>query len=127
MKIAFCTTCRGRAMHVRRTLPQNIADNPGRDSVFVLLDYNSQDDLEMFVSLELNEELERGKLVYYRNPEPVRFRMAHAKNQAHRCGLLEGADVLVNLDADNLTGWGFAAFVRETFERIPRRSSCGLG
>ena len=41
--IVFCTTCRGRADHVEKTLPQNLADNP--NSKFVLLDYNSQDNL----------------------------------------------------------------------------------
>jgi Sulfotransferase domain len=29
--------------------------------------------------------------------------MAHAKNMAHRAAILEGADILVNLDADNFT------------------------
>jgi len=31
--------------------------------------------------------------------------MAHAKNMGHRLGIAEGADILVNLDADNFTDW----------------------
>jgi hypothetical protein len=42
--------------------------------------------------------------------------MAHAKNMAHRLGILEGGDILVNLDADNFTGPGFAAYVAKKFE-----------
>jgi Sulfotransferase domain len=48
-------------------------------------------------------------------PDRTIFHMAHAKNIAHRCGLLEGADVLVNLDADNFTSDGFAAWVKQKF------------
>jgi hypothetical protein len=39
--------------------------------------------------------------------------MTHAKNMAHRVGMREGADILVNLDADNFTGPGFATYVAQ--------------
>jgi hypothetical protein len=39
--------------------------------------------------------------------------MAHAKNLAHRLGIREGADILVNLDADNFTGPDFAEYVAQ--------------
>ena len=42
--------------------------------------------------------------------------MAHAKNMAHRLGILEGADVLVNLDADNFTGQDFAGYIGEQMQ-----------
>jgi Sulfotransferase domain len=42
--------------------------------------------------------------------------MAHAKNMAHRLGIAEGADILVNLDADNFTGSNFSKYVAERFE-----------
>jgi hypothetical protein len=41
--------------------------------------------------------------------------MAHAKNMAHRLGIAEGADILVNIDADNYTGPGFAKYILEQF------------
>src|SRR5277367_4884887 len=52
----------------------------------------------------------------YSFPDAGPFKMAHAKNMAHRLGILEGADILVNLDADNFTGWGFAEYIAAAFE-----------
>ncbi len=40
--------------------------------------------------------------------------MAHAKNMAHRLGMLEGADVLVNLDADNYAGPDFCQHIEDS-------------
>lgn len=117
MKIAFCTTCKGRIQHVQRVLAKNIWDNPGPDSIFVLLDYNSDDGLGDFIKEEFSAAMACGKLVYYRNNEAMRFKMAHAKNMAHRAAIREGADILVNLDADNFTGEGFADYVQQAFER----------
>ena len=56
------------------------------------------------------------KLVVYRCPDAGRFKMAHAKNMAHRLGIMEGADILVNLDADNFTGPDFASYVNDKFQ-----------
>ena len=49
--------------------------------------------------------------------------MAHAKNMAHRLGIIEGADILCNLDADNFTGPGFASYIAEQMQAGDR--SCG--
>jgi hypothetical protein len=117
MKLAFCTTCRGRTQHLAQTLIRNIRENPGPEAIFVLLDYGDDSGLADFVSDNCLPETTREKLVYYRNLEPTRFRMAHAKNMAHRAAIAEGADILVNLDADNIAGAGFADYVRGIFER----------
>jgi hypothetical protein len=61
-------------------------------------------------------DLKSGRLVVYSLPDDGPFRMGFAKNMAHRLGMLEGADILVNLDADNFTGNGFAACVAERFQ-----------
>jgi hypothetical protein len=100
--IAFCTTCRNRTEHLKRTLPHNLLDNP--HSKFIVLNYGSQDDLLQYVSIEHQREIAEGRLVIYTHLHDHKFRMAHAKNMAHRLGIMEGADILVNLDADNLTG-----------------------
>lgn len=116
MRIAFVTTCKGRVNHIQQTLPRNLASRGSYpDVVFVLLDYNSQDGLGDYIAREHSKDLDSGLLVYYRNPEPEKFRMAHAKNQAHRLGMLEGADIIVNLDADNWTGEGFPQYVADKF------------
>lgn len=107
----------GRLNHVSQTLPRNLIDRGSyANAVFILLDYNSRDGLGDYIQREHGANLDSGLLVYYRNPEPQRFRMAHAKNQAHRLGMLEDADILVNLDADNWIGEDFPAYVANKFE-----------
>lgn len=115
MNIVFCTTCKGRTQHLSRTLPENINHNP--DARFVVLDYNDRDGLADYLKASHAHDIESGKLVVYHYKEPVPFHMAHAKNLAHRLGAMEGGDVLVNLDADNFTGAGFADYVREQFSK----------
>ena len=116
--VVFCITCKGRSQHIKQTLPKNLADNEDfPDCKFVLLNYGSPDDLVRYVMMEHRSAIGSGRLVLYLYPDTGAFRMAHAKNMAHRLGILEGADVLVNLDADNFTGPGFAEYVAKQFER----------
>jgi Sulfotransferase domain/N-terminal domain of galactosyltransferase len=117
-RIAFVTTCKNRAQHLKHTLPKNLADNAAYENlVFVVLDYNSQDDLGEFLRTQCGEAIKSGRLVIYSYLDAEKFCMAHAKNVAHRCGILEGAEILVNVDADNFTGPGFAVYVAEKFEQ----------
>jgi len=112
--IAFCITCRGRAQHIKKTLPQNLADN--KKAKFILIDYGSPDDLLEYVTSAHADELATGRLVIY-SYQADRFRMAHAKNFAHRCAILEGADILCNLDADNMTGKDFDLYIADLFRQ----------
>lgn len=114
MTLAFATTCKGRAQHIKQTLPRNLAVN--HSAKFVLLNFNSPDDLMPYLQAEHAQDIESGRLVVYSLMETGPFQMARAKNLAHRCAMREGADVLVNLDADNLTGPGFADYVSEMFQ-----------
>ena len=117
MKIAFCTTCKGRAFHLQQTLPRNIADNSNyKDAVFIVLDYESRDGLLEYLGTTHISDIDDGRLVVYsyRNGG-LPFHVAHAKNMAMRCGILEGADILVTLDADNFTGANFAQFIAQAF------------
>jgi hypothetical protein len=116
--VVFCTTCKGRAQHLKQTLPMNLVDNESYPKAkFVILDYDSRDDLANYLSVCQRGAIDSGKLAVYKFPIPTGFKMAHAKNLAHRLGLLEGADVLVNLDADNFTGRHFAGYVADNFSR----------
>lgn len=118
-KVALCTTCKGRLQHLQETLPANLAANEDvspEECVFVLLDYNDKDGLSSWVREKMARHLQSGRLVYYRFTEPTPFRMAHSKNLAHRLGMREGADILVNVDADNFTGRGFARYVLGEFQ-----------
>lgn len=118
-RIAFVTTCKGRLAHLTATLPKNIADCGQHDAVFIVLDYNDNEGLGDYIWHHHKRDMQEGRLVYYRTTEPERFHMAHAKNMAHRCAMREGADILVTLDADNLTGPGFSSYIRYEFNTHP--------
>jgi len=105
--IVFCTTCKNRTQHLEKTLPKNIEDNS--ECKFVVVDYNSEDNL-----LEFLRTINNPRLTVYSMREPGPFRMAHAKNMAHRLGILEGGDILVNLDADNYAGKDFDKYIART-------------
>jgi hypothetical protein len=108
--VVFATTCKNRTDHLRKTLPRNLADNP--DSRFVVLDYNSGDDLIPFLRTLEGPIADRQLTVYSYAGWP-KFRMAHAKNMAHRLGIVEGGQVIVNLDADNFAGPNFHELAQE--------------
>ena len=110
-KIAFCTTCKDRVGHIEKTLPRNLADNDNR--TFIVLDYNSPDNLLDYLQRYHMSAIQSKRIVVYSYRGVHPFRMAHAKNMAHRLGMMEGCDVLVNLDADNYTGPGFARYIDE--------------
>ncbi|HVZ45610.1 MAG TPA: glycosyltransferase [Ramlibacter sp.] len=114
--VSFCITCKDRLLHLRETLPRNLAwheDDP--DVEFVILNYNSGDELQGWVRQTCARQLASGRLVHFFNAEPAEFRASHAKNQAFR--LARGA-ILCNLDADNFTGPGFAAYVRSQLHTL---------
>lgn len=125
MKVVFCTTCRGRTQHLEITLPKNLSDNKNENTKFVVLDYNSQDHLIDHINGNYREYLDNGRLSIYTTNTPLLFQMAHAKNMAHRCGILEGADILCNLDADNFTGIDFDEYIVENMapKEVPRRGT----
>ena len=117
MQLAFATTCKNRLNHLSQTLPKNLRDINGRkDTGIVLLDYNDTEGLGAWIEQHHKADLDSGKLVYYRTTDHPKFRMAHAKNLAHRLAMREGASILVNVDADNYTGEGFADYVVKKFE-----------
>ncbi len=112
-RLSFCTVCMNRTEHLKITLPQNIADNLDYGNIeFVLLNYNSTDDMHEWVFSTLGEYLEKGILKYYHTVSPEYFQMSHSKNMAFR---LAHGDILCGIDADNFTGKGFAFYVNEQF------------
>ncbi len=91
---------------------QDNADYPNIE--FVLVDYNSKDGLQDWVRQNFQAEIAAGKLKYVYYPGPEKFHAPHAKNIAHR---MASGDILVNVDADNFTGPGFARWIAETMEK----------
>ena len=122
MKISLCTTCMGRAHHLKQTLPRNLADSVDSsrpDAVeFVVLDYSSSDDLAEWITTnpELRPYLEAGILKFARSEGHTSFRHSHAKNMAHA---LATGDYVCNVDADNFLGFGFVHYLRAVFRRRP--------
>lgn len=140
-RIVFVTTCKNRVQHIQETLPKNIKDNADyQNCKFVVLDYRDPGPLRDYIWNNHRADIDNGRLAVYhyfgknseefefgsffssdiRNgmaklSESTPFKMAHAKNMAHRLGILEGADILVNLDADNFTGAGFATWIAGQF------------
>jgi cellulose synthase/poly-beta-1,6-N-acetylglucosamine synthase-like glycosyltransferase len=114
-KISFCTTCKNRAYDLKETYLKNIEDNSYyKNCEFILINYNSEDDLDKWVKKNLKKYIKNGKVKYYKNNTLKKFMMGHAKNCSHKFAT---GDILVNLDADNLTGKGFAKYVNDIFNK----------
>jgi hypothetical protein len=114
MKISLCIACMGRAHHVKETLPKNLEDNADwPDTEFVMVDYNSKDDLEVWMMDFLRTSPMAKKVAYYRERTVRYYEGSHSKNLAH---LLATGDVVMNLDADNFTGVGYAEGLSKLFE-----------
>jgi hypothetical protein len=113
MIVSYCITCKNRIGHLQQTLRANLdaeADDPMVE--FVLLNYQSEDGLAEWIQTNFAAEIASGRLVHaYHTPAPF-FRMAHAKNLAHR---IAGGEILCNLDADNFLPRGYAQMVRKAF------------
>ena len=117
-KVSFCITCKGRLHHLRQTLRDNIIANADFDSVeFVLLNYSSPDDMSCWVLENLTDEIRSGRVAYYQLDGVSHYIPTHAKNVAHR---LAASPIVCNLDADNFTGSGFAAYLYEEFLKDKR-------
>lgn len=113
-RISFCTVCMNRLNHLKQTLPQNIEDNLAYQQVeFLVLDYNSQDGLQEWIMSEMSHYIDQGILTYLRVEEPLYFHRSHSRNTALK---MASGDILINLDADNYAGKGFAAFVNKQFQ-----------
>lgn len=112
-KISFCTTCMNRLFHLRQTFEKNILNNLSYGNVeFVLINYNSEDQLNDWVNQNLYKYIQNGILHYYETKEPKRFHASKAKNLAHK---LASGNIFCNLDGDNFTGLHFAYYINYIF------------
>ncbi len=105
-KISICTNCMNRANDVKKTLLRNILDNidyPGIE--FVLLNYNSQDDLDEWVKDNMMSYINLGILKYYKTTEPKYYSMTHSRNVEFK---LAKGDIVNNVDGDHFINKGFA-------------------
>ncbi|MFD3000919.1 glycosyltransferase family A protein [Pontibacter toksunensis] len=104
-----------RLFHLKHTIEKNILDNSSYPNLeFVLIDYNSQDDLEGYVKKNLEKYIHKGILNYYKTTEPQKFHMSKAKNLSHA---LAKGDIVCNVDGDNFTGKDFAFYINYLFNK----------
>lgn len=115
MKLSFCITCMNRFWQIKDTLLQNLNDNKiDKDYIdFILVDFNSQDGLKDFVLTNFQQELKVGYLKYYFTRELKYWDSQIAKNTSHR---LSSNDIIVNLDADNFTGYRGGKFLLDKYK-----------
>jgi hypothetical protein len=100
-KISFCTTCKNRLWQLSHTMPQNLAAiEADRCSEMVLVNYNSQDGLDVWIR-QFRSAIEAGTLRYVHERCDPHFHMSKAKNLAHFAAT---GEFVVNLDGDNFIG-----------------------
>lgn len=110
--ISICTTCMGRANDIKQTFLLNISDNlsystnPEKNLEFLLLDYNSKDDLEKWAKKNLKKLISKGLVTYYKTTEPQFYSMTHSRNIAFK---LAKGYIVNNVDADHFTNFGFCS------------------
>nr|WP_294894833.1 glycosyltransferase [uncultured Pedobacter sp.] len=116
MKISFCITCKNRFNQVFQTLSRNLKDNADNmgNVEFLLVDFDSNDNLKEWVLNDFQEELASGYLKFFFTKELPNWNCSLAKNTAH---LYATGDILVNLDCDNFTGLNGAKFISDQFSR----------
>lgn len=108
-KISICTTCMDRLDDIKQTYMKNIEDNIGYGNIeFILLNYNSKDNLDYWVKSNLINFINSGLVVYYKTTEPKYYSMTHSRNIAFK---LATGDIVNNVDGDHFTNKGFVEHI----------------
>lgn len=104
-----------RLHQLKQTLLQNIQDNEDYAELeFIVLDYNSEDGMEDWVKESLAEQINTGRVIYYKTTEPRSWSPSHSKNLAFK---LATGDIICSIWADYYTGKGFATYVNEAYQQ----------
>jgi len=104
-KISLVTNCMGRLESVKQTFLRNIGDNLDYGNVeFVLLNYGSRDDLDIWAFGNLLPYIRDGIVNYYKTTEPVYYSMTHSRNI---CFKVAQGDIVNNVDSDHFINAGF--------------------
>lgn len=107
-RISFCTTCMNRLDHLKQTLPKNIEDNLSYPNLeFVIVNYSSTDAINEWIKPYLP------RITYVEVLHKTHFNMSHAKNVSVRHAT---GDIVINVDADNFTGKGYAHYINNLFQ-----------
>ncbi len=114
MKISFVTTCKGRAFNLKETYIENIliALDEYKNVEFVLVNYDSPDDMDEWVNTNLSDFLESGVVKYLKVHGKQFYVHPHATNIGYRYAT---GDVIVTLEADNSFQKGFVLEINALF------------
>lgn len=98
-RVSYCTTCYGRLWQLAFTLKENL-ENLKQDEELILVDYNSPDDIMLFIlgTKYFEKYIQEEKLKYIHVLEVNEYNCPKSKNIAHR---FASGEILINLDADN--------------------------
>lgn len=123
--LSFCTVCKNRAHHLKQTIFKNIEHLKNFPDVeMIILDYNSDDDLESWIYNNLIIYINSGLLKYYKTFGHKYFHRSHSRNMVFR---LANGDWLCNVDADNYVGPGFISFLNDHIKRSKNIFMCAGG
>ena len=102
-----------RLHQLKSTLLKNISDNEDYEELeFILLDYNSNDEMCQWVKDTLGVYIKSNRIIYFKTFEPDIFSHSHSKNVAFK---LASGDIICNINADHYTGFSFANYVNSRF------------
>jgi hypothetical protein len=115
--ISFCSQCKGRKHHLKKTLHHNLSCIEEYDECdFVLLDFDSPDGLEEWVKTNFKDYLESGKLKYHKVENQPHYFQSAVKNLSHH--LSTGKNV-INIDADNFMSISYVLIAIKEFKKYP--------
>jgi hypothetical protein len=119
-KISICTTCMNRTYDLKQTYIKNIEDNIDYPNIeFVLLNYNSEDDMEEWIKANFIKYIDIGILNYYKTTEPKYYEMGHSRNIAFK---LANGNIVNNVDADNFINKDFAKTINLLAQIQPEKA-----
>lgn len=116
MKISFLTSVMNRTHHLKETYLKNIhkciSFKNNCELEFVLLNYNSKDNLDEFVESNNFSQYQEIDFKYIKNESAKYFDMSRTKNIL---GKNSSGNVLCWLDADNYINENFVKFIYDHF------------
>lgn len=116
MSITFCTANKGYTKYLKQVYKNNLDVASDEKYNFVLLNYDSPDDMEQWVRTELRDYIRTGKLIYKVKQNLPIFNMAKSKNLSHSYAT---GDYICNLDADNILTTEFLEWMDKLIDTQP--------
>lgn len=110
-----------RAHDLKATLLQNINDNFDYPNVeFVVLNYNSSDEMHKFMaSNRIKYLIKMGIVKYLITKRPKYYSASHSRNIAFKNA---NGNIVINVDADTYTGKGFAELINKLADIQPENA-----